>query len=58
MGDFLTKYNNTSDINYDSIGNPTSYRDGMTMSWNGRELQSIKNMQGIAGIILNIKNTA
>ena len=39
-GDQLTKFN-TSNITYDNIGNPLSYRDGITMSWSGRELQSI-----------------
>ena len=37
-GDLLTKYNNTT-ITYDTIGNPFSYRDGITMTWkNGRRL--------------------
>ena len=37
-GDLLTKYNNTT-ITYDAIGNPLSYRDGITMTWkNGRRL--------------------
>ena len=39
-GDLLTKYR-TYNITYDEIGNPLNYRDGMTMSWTGRELQSI-----------------
>ena len=37
-GDLLTKYNDTT-ITYDTIGNPLSYRDGITMTWkNGRRL--------------------
>ena len=39
-GDLLTSLNSTS-LSYDNIGNPTSYRDGMEMTWSGRELQSI-----------------
>ena len=39
-GDQLTKFN-TSNITYDKIGNPLTYRDGMAMTWSGRELQSI-----------------
>ena len=32
----------TSNLTYDAIGNPLSYRDGMTMTWqNGRQLKSI-----------------
>lgn len=38
--DKLVRFNGDS-ITYDDIGNPTSYRDGMTMSWNGRELKSL-----------------
>ena len=38
--DKLTSYNGTS-ITYDSIGNPLSYRDGMSFTWqNGRQLAS------------------
>lgn len=41
-GDKLTSYNGTT-ISYDNIGNPTSYRDGMTMSWMvGRSLSQVK----------------
>ena len=37
-GDLLTQYNGQT-ITYDEIGNPLTYRDGMTMEWqNGREL--------------------
>jgi len=37
-GDLLTKYNGQT-ITYDTIGNPLTYRDGITMTWqNGREL--------------------
>ena len=40
--DLLTMYNGQS-ISYDMIGNPLSYRDGMTMSWqNGRQLASLQ----------------
>ena len=36
--DLLTSYNGQT-ITYDAIGNPLSYRDGITMTWqNGREL--------------------
>lgn len=39
--DKLTSYNGQS-ITYDAIGNPLSYRDGMTMTWqNGRQLASL-----------------
>ena len=42
-GDLLTKYNNTT-ITYDTIGNPLSYRDGITMTWkNGRRLATFTN---------------
>ncbi len=38
--DLLTAYDGTA-ITYDTIGNPLSYRDGMTFAWqNGRELAS------------------
>lgn len=37
-GDLLTSYDGET-ITYDTIGNPLTYRDGMTMEWqNGREL--------------------
>ena len=40
-GDKLTSYNGTA-IAYDNVGNPTSYRDGMTMSWMvGRSLSQV-----------------
>ena len=39
--DLLTEYDGQT-LTYDSIGNPLSYRDGMTMTWkHGRSLQSI-----------------
>ncbi|MDP4120450.1 MAG: RHS repeat-associated core domain-containing protein [Bacillota bacterium] len=39
--DKLTNYNNQS-ISYDAMGNPTTYRDGMTFTWqNGRELKTL-----------------
>ena len=38
----LTSYNGQS-ITYDGIGNPLTYRDGITMTWqNGRELATLK----------------
>lgn len=41
--DKLTAYNGQS-ITYDEIGNPLSYRDGMTMTWqNGRQLATLQN---------------
>ena len=41
--DKLTSFNGTN-LTYDEIGNPLSYRDGMTFEWaNGRNLQSITN---------------
>lgn len=40
--DKLTGYNGTT-ITYDAVGNPLSYRDGMTMSWqNGRQLAALQ----------------
>ena len=42
-GDKLTSYNGET-ITYDEIGNPLSYRDGMTMSWlNGRKLTTLQS---------------
>ena len=39
--DLLTKYKSYT-ITYDAIGNPISYRDGMTFSWkNGRQLATL-----------------
>lgn len=39
--DKLTSYDGQT-ITYDAIGNPLSYRDGMTMTWrNGRQLASL-----------------
>lgn len=39
--DKLTSYNGTN-ITYDEIGNPLSYRDGMTFTWeNGRNLSTV-----------------
>ena len=35
--DKLTNYNGTA-ITYDNIGNPLTYRDGMTFTWNGRQM--------------------
>lgn len=40
--DKMTSYNGQN-ITYDEIGNPLSYRDGMTMTWqNGRQLASLQ----------------
>ena len=33
--DLMTVYDGDS-ITYDAIGNPLTYRDGMTMTWEGR----------------------
>ena len=38
--DLMTSYNGQS-ITYDEIGNPLTYRDGMTMTWTGRQLTSL-----------------
>lgn len=39
--DRLTSYGNTT-ISYDSIGNPTNWRDGITsIDWDGRQLNSL-----------------
>jgi RHS repeat-associated protein len=39
-GDLLTGYNNDT-FTYDAIGNPLTYRDGISFTWsNGRQLQS------------------
>ena len=45
-GDLLTQYKGQN-ITYDAIGNPLTYRDGITFTWeNGRQLHSyIKNNQ-------------
>ena len=42
-GDVLTSYNGQN-ITYDEIGNPLTYRDGMSMTWkNGRQLATFTN---------------
>ena len=42
-GDVLTSYNGQN-ITYDGIGNPLTYRDGMSMTWkNGRQLATLTN---------------
>lgn len=38
--DLLTSYDGQT-ITYDAIGNPLTYRDGMSFTWNGRQLQSV-----------------
>ncbi|MBE6742812.1 MAG: RHS repeat-associated core domain-containing protein [Ruminococcaceae bacterium] len=37
--DLLTSYNGQS-ITYDQIGNPLTYRDGMSFTWEGRQLKT------------------
>ena len=45
--DLLTSFNGQT-ITYDAIGNPLTYRDGMTMTWqSGRQLASI-NKDGLS----------
>ena len=40
--DKLTSYDGQT-ITYDAIGNPLTYRDGMTMTWkNGRQLSTLQ----------------
>ncbi len=40
--DKLTSYNGTA-ITYDEVGNPLSYRDGMSFTWeHGRQLSSLQ----------------
>ena len=47
--DLLTNYNGTA-INYDAIGNPSNWRDGMTFSWvNGRQLHVVKKNNSVIG---------
>lgn len=42
-GDLLTSWAGQT-LTYDAIGNPLTYRDGITMTWqNGRELASFEN---------------
>ena len=36
----MTSYNGQN-ITYDEIGNPLTYRDGMTMTWTGRQLTTL-----------------
>lgn len=44
--DKLTNYNGTA-ITYDAIGNPLTYRDGMSFTWNGRQMATA-NLNGTA----------
>ncbi len=37
--DKLTEYDG-QDISYDEIGNPTTYRDGMSFTWQGRQMKT------------------
>ena len=34
-------------ITYDAIGNPLTYRDGMQMTWEGRELSTLYTAHGL-----------
>ena len=44
--DLLTAYNGT-DITYDAIGNPLTYRDGFAFTWSsGRQLATVTNANG------------
>ena len=44
--DLLTSYNGQA-LEYDAIGNPETYRDGITMTWqNGRQLASFTQTNG------------
>ena len=36
----MVNYNGTA-ITYDEIGNPQNWRDGMSFSWTGRQLDSV-----------------
>ncbi|WP_147584666.1 RHS repeat-associated core domain-containing protein [Faecalispora jeddahensis] len=46
--DLLTSYNGQS-ITYDQIGNPLAYRDGMSFTWEGRQLRTAAvNGKGIS----------
>ena len=46
--DLLTSYDGQS-ITYDAIGNPLTYRDGMSMTWSGRNLTGLtKDGQSIS----------
>ena len=38
--DLLTAYNGNA-ITYDTIGNPLTYYDGKTFTWNGRQLDAV-----------------
>lgn len=44
-GDQLTSYDGTA-ITYDAQGNPLNWRDGMSFSWTGRQLDSITKSDG------------
>lgn len=44
--DKLISYGN-NDITYDEIGNPETYRDGMSFTWQGRQMKSA-NLNGTA----------
>jgi hypothetical protein len=37
----LTSYNGQA-ITYDAIGNPLTYRDNMSFTWDGRQMRSVK----------------
>jgi RHS repeat-associated protein len=52
-GDLLTKYDGQT-LTYDNIGNPLNYRDGMSMTWSGRELQSISKNNNTYSFTYNL----
>ena len=41
----MTSYNGQT-ITYDAIGNPLTYRDGMQMTWEGRQLLTLHTAHG------------
>ncbi len=45
--DKLTSYDG-DDITYDAIGNPLNYRDGMSFTWQGRQMSSATLSNGAA----------
>ena len=51
-GDQLTKYNGTT-ITYDAIGNPLTYYNGYSFTWQGRELIGATNGQNTLSFTYN-----
>ena len=52
-GDLLTAYNGKA-ITYDEIGNPLSYRSGMTFQWSGgRKLTSFSTPNAVGNYVYN-----